>query len=526
MEFHPNPELNELISEMELLWLNYQVEDLKEFLPALRTFSEDTQDPIGLAAAYYYSAIVAPEYDFDVKQLEKGALLCSTNDIPYFGMKTNNLLGIFYSLKADYYLSLQHYLKSVHISEIHPEFKYDHVVLNNVGNIFVWLNENEVAIEYLLRAHSTYMTNEIDDAPVLLVVVINLIECYSALHQIENARYWYDNHHLDLTPEDQLVFDCVMLCGEIDYEYNLQNLEQITPKICEFIELVSGVDDFIYVFRASLTLLKMCIELNEYSLSKKLLLIMEELRKSSTNASFDFEFADLKYQYFNQFQAEETKKNQPYFDFYYQQSKHTIEQLKVTYANSLLVQLELDRSQHENTTVLKQNEQLKKDVEKDIFTDLYNKVSSEKYVKELLNHQNPGCLQALFLMDIDKFKSVNDIYGHDFGDVVIVSTADILKALPIEDKIAGRFGGDEFLLFINNIASIEDIRNIADSLLQEAKTIPLPDNQITNITYSIGITIVKESMDFDQAFKSSDEALYDAKFHGRNQYRINLGENS
>ena len=101
-----------------------------------------------------------------------------------------------------------------------------------------------------------------------------------------------------------------------------------------------------------------------------------------------------------------------------------------------------------DTTELKQQQiKLKTSAMLDGSTGLYNKKTSEHMIRQRLGKQSEGQKYALFMIDIDDFKAINDSYGHMEGDAVIAQTALQLKKLFSPADITGRFGGDEFIVF-------------------------------------------------------------------------------
>jgi diguanylate cyclase (GGDEF)-like protein len=120
------------------------------------------------------------------------------------------------------------------------------------------------------------------------------------------------------------------------------------------------------------------------------------------------------------------------------------------------------------------------------------------------------------MIDIDKFKLVNDTYGHLAGDRVIKALAQLLQQrLRITDYI-GRFGGEEFLVILSDI-SIKDTGNLINNLRESFAMINFKENGVSfNVSFSAGIAINTGTNTFIEQIKIADEALYRAKNAGRN----------
>ncbi|MCR5558073.1 MAG: GGDEF domain-containing protein [Butyrivibrio sp.] len=130
---------------------------------------------------------------------------------------------------------------------------------------------------------------------------------------------------------------------------------------------------------------------------------------------------------------------------------------------------------------------------------------------------------TLAITDIDFFKNINDTYGHKFGDVVIKRIADIIASEMGNSGVAGRFGGDEFLLVFYNIKEEEELRNHFRSIKQKIKD-ALPDlglDESSKLSLSIGAaSYSKDAGNYDDLFMLADHCLYIAKEKGRNRYII------
>ena len=122
---------------------------------------------------------------------------------------------------------------------------------------------------------------------------------------------------------------------------------------------------------------------------------------------------------------------------------------------------------------------------------------------------------CMIMIDLDHFKSINDEFGHIKGDEVLARFADILKRECRHDDLPIRYGGDEFLIILQNI-ELENAVRVADRIRSRAeKDLILPDGR--SITTSIGIIKVDERESFEDNLSRLDEYLYRAKSEGRNR---------
>lgn len=140
----------------------------------------------------------------------------------------------------------------------------------------------------------------------------------------------------------------------------------------------------------------------------------------------------------------------------------------------------------------------------DSFTGLYNKKSSIELIRKLLS-ENSTEEHALILLDIDGFKRFNDTFGHAVGDNIVRLVANTLKGLFRTTDIVGRFGGDEFILFINNNPGREWLTEKLHKLIR------CEDGNYSCIN-SIGVSMFpQDATEFDLLFEKADRALYQSK---------------
>ncbi len=153
---------------------------------------------------------------------------------------------------------------------------------------------------------------------------------------------------------------------------------------------------------------------------------------------------------------------------------------------------------------------------KDLLTGLYNRAATAEILKAEIErasrYQQPI---SLIMADIDYFKSINDDFGHDAGDKVLASVAAVLTHNLRSPDIAGRWGGEEFLIITPN-SSEEQAGQLAQRLKDYIANIP--ENIIPrNITASFGIAQLENNQNNDKLIYQADMALYQAKNTGRNK---------
>ncbi|MBR4719747.1 MAG: diguanylate cyclase [Lachnospiraceae bacterium] len=149
--------------------------------------------------------------------------------------------------------------------------------------------------------------------------------------------------------------------------------------------------------------------------------------------------------------------------------------------------------------------------ETDSMTGINNRGCGENKIRKMLINGDGG---MFILLDIDKFKSFNDNYGHDIGDKVLISVADCMKRAFRDNDIIMRLGGDEFAAFIPNVFSREGGGNIIiDRFLECVRSIRIKELEDVRIDISVGAAFyrVGDRYTFDELYKRADKCTYESK---------------
>lgn len=126
---------------------------------------------------------------------------------------------------------------------------------------------------------------------------------------------------------------------------------------------------------------------------------------------------------------------------------------------------------------------------------------------------------ALFFIDIDNFKHVNDTYGHVFGDDILSRLSHIIKECIRENDLSCRYGGDEFIILLTS-SNCDNIRKVANRIMDKVRQARFEDHRDFRFTVSIGIACVVPSSGYslDDWIATADIAMYEAKETGRNRF--------
>lgn len=146
----------------------------------------------------------------------------------------------------------------------------------------------------------------------------------------------------------------------------------------------------------------------------------------------------------------------------------------------------------------------------DLMTGLCNRGSGERRINELLQERTGG---LLCLLDCDKFKAVNDTYGHSVGDKVIIAVAESLQKSCRENDVLLRLGGDEFAIFMPGLLEQKSAEKFFDRLFENVGEIAIEEMQGKHVEISLGACFYdgSEFVSFDQLYRNADHAMYQSK---------------
>ncbi|MDZ7925205.1 MAG: EAL domain-containing protein [Marinagarivorans sp.] len=191
---------------------------------------------------------------------------------------------------------------------------------------------------------------------------------------------------------------------------------------------------------------------------------------------------------------------------------------------TLLVGTDVTAHKHAEHSLRDHKSRLDYMVYHDPLTGLANRsLFYDRVSKVLKRAQHEGEHFALLLVDLDRFKNVNDSLGHDAGDAMLKHVADILAEALSENDTLSRLGGDEFVIIIERIRSVSDVEIIANRILKQLSTPILLHSHQISCTASIGICFYPRDGDsIDQLLKHADAAMYRAKAAGKNRFELFL----
>ncbi len=172
--------------------------------------------------------------------------------------------------------------------------------------------------------------------------------------------------------------------------------------------------------------------------------------------------------------------------------------------------------------LLEQKELLHYQAHHDALTELPNRILFTQRMEKCIERSNRSKIGfALFFIDLDKFKDINDSLGHEIGDKVLKIIASRLNAIIRKEDTLARLSGDEFTIIMGDFKEEKDISNLAEKILMILAEPIHIDRELLYVSGSIGISIYPEhAVDAEYLLKYADTAMYNAKGEGRNTYKF------
>ena len=177
----------------------------------------------------------------------------------------------------------------------------------------------------------------------------------------------------------------------------------------------------------------------------------------------------------------------------------------------------------EDITDRKKNEEIiRKLAFYDTLTGLPNRsLFDDRLRQELAKARRHKQSLAIMFIDLDRFKIINDTFGHNIGDLFLQEVSKRLQSIIREGDTVSRLSGDEFLILFSDITNIEDASVVAKKILKNLSEVVEIDNKEIYTTGSVGISIFPENGDdLESLVKNADAAMYRAKEQGRNNYQF------
>ena len=166
--------------------------------------------------------------------------------------------------------------------------------------------------------------------------------------------------------------------------------------------------------------------------------------------------------------------------------------------------------------------QLERIAHYDVLTDLPNRVLlADRLSQAMVQSQRHNRSIAVAYMDLDGFKAINDTYGHDVGDELLITLSRRMQRALREGDTLARIGGDEFIVVMVDLENIEDSKPLLTRLLKAAAAPVSVDDNLMQVSASVGVTFYpQDNVEADILLRHADQSMYVAKQAGKNRYQL------
>ncbi len=177
---------------------------------------------------------------------------------------------------------------------------------------------------------------------------------------------------------------------------------------------------------------------------------------------------------------------------------------------------------HDVTDRKRAEQELQRIAHYDSLTGLPNRLLKDDRLRQAISRSRRSQTSvAVCYLDLDGFKPINDTYGHDIGDLILIETAQRLQATVREGDTVSRIGGDEFVLILGDLSGLEQCQLILDRVLHAIAQPIAIDDTVVEVCASIGLTLYpQDDADADILVRHADQAMYVAKENGKNRYHL------
>lgn len=518
------------------------------------------------------------ELDIALNYLDESVRIAKKINYEGLLIKSYNTLGVISNISGQYTQAQAFFHNGLKLVERNPDHLYYSKIISNLALIYINLEDWHKALEYIEKSKEIYGKNKWSETSIQTILFVNESNVYFNLNDASQARRAYLEANNTLVKESSVRLQAIVVNALSNVLYLEQNYEEAIVESTRCLNL-DGVEALPVQLaqchtsraRSEIKLENYFIaidDLNEaiensiavsnsvylYGYHKLLSEVFEEMGNDSQalkyfklyylehkNALFDRRQSEL-YLLEESFNAETARNALTLLKTQGELRELELERktlgVRVVFGMSFCVLLGLGYVIRKNLDIKKKNEVLQCSntdlVElstRDALTGLYNRRYFDDYIRGLKQDSSfyDDSSFTLAIMDLDHFKTINDNYGHDIGDMVLIEVAKrFLKYLPSSDLVI-RWGGEEFICLIEDQGDITSLHQL-EKVWLAIKDVPvLTTAGYIDITLSIGAVTdipVKSLMaTHTDLVKCADERLYKAKQGGRNQI-IALGQSS
>ncbi len=487
-------------------------EDIWEILDTYDRYLAFSDSKNELAEAAFLRGDVAfhlGRYHETVEALTKSLQIEKTQEYEHLEADAHNLLGMLFYYLGYETVALDSYLSAVQSARKKKNIFGEVSALLNIGLLYENLHDYNKAMQYYNRG-ADVAGGEFSGPKILLLLLCMIQQaqllCKTNRYELAvKKKREIDSYYHIVMQEELILSECILEVYLAVHDKDEQRTEELIQSIRHFLETdtdyVEQIDFYI----------DFCRFLLDQDRKEDARVFMDLLREKLGVTEFlhlRIKMEELEIRYQKQYCD-----RQRYLDScvrYMNLEKEYAKAIKNFRCRNLL-----------NVENLQEVEKKRLEFELrskcDLATGLLNKEAFKQEVESYLNKRKRDVMDAMIMIDIDNFKLINDSFGHLIGDAVIAGLSALIRDAFGRD-ICGRFGGDEFLLFVRGPVEMEEVETGVERLREEFHNLAFGRNKDVHVTLSIGVSYNNGvNASYHTMFSCADEALAKAKEYGKNR---------
>lgn len=475
-----------------------------------------------MAEALYQRGIASfskGKYQETIEALTNCLSMEKAEQYEYLEADAYNTLGMLFFFTGYETIALDYYLSA--LESARRQYNTGGVVsaFLNIGLLYQAGKEYSRAMMYYQQAKEA-AEQDLRSNDVLLVLYadIQIAQLYCRMGQYKEAKHLYkeiENFTKVVADEEFLLtkwmLDIFLADHMADYTRVHLLTEEIITHLREDEQFIEQIDFYVDV----------CEMMFAYGNVRETRMILDLIREKIK----DTDFLRLKIR-IEQIEVNYQKEYGREIDY-----KEACKRYIKLHAQYEALLMEFRRKNLENMASMQKLEEQKREFERrsrhDLATGLLNKKAFRHEVEQALMEHSGDTMNAMVFLDIDNFKLVNDSFGHLLGDEVICALSDKIQEHFAEKCICGRFGGDEFNVFIREVEDMLDLERQIESFRESFSKLGFGEEGEIYVTLSIGVSYNSGmSVSYQSMLACADEALEKAKEYGKNRvsyYEIKRG---
>ncbi|SFA98922.1 diguanylate cyclase (GGDEF) domain-containing protein [Acetitomaculum ruminis DSM 5522] len=480
--------------------------------------SRFTNDYDGLSLAYFCKGeayLRQGKFSETITALEESLKYNKNSNIGGCEGVCYNTMGLVYAYQGYELNAMKYYFEGINFAQAHNDIELLSTLYINIGWLYYELGDTKKAIGCYEKAYVELQTLENSFSQELvdpeIMCQIYLGHAYFDLKNYDTALTYFYSAEKMLSTKKDLYYDVCLFNFYIrifDYLDDKENSQKVFDSVSDI--LIRG-KDFLEFLEFYIDLAEYFLEYNHYERAKifvdylidraeKIDLIYLKYRIKKLNIKFNELYGDR-----NSFLDACVKFIK--IDFQYQE---LADASKVSSMENMEL-LNISRNQTMFYESLARHDNM---------TGLFNKNAAEYMIKQFLSKRNSGEMCIFAIMDLDKFKQINDTCGHYEGDRVIIKTTELMKQIFSQAEVLGRFGGDEFVVFYKHVSGFREPFKLFEEFKKRVHSeISTKESGVeVEVSTSIGIVYTRRiDISYTDLFNEADNLLYESKEKGRNR---------